>query len=313
MPRVSPKPSELFHYTGPDLEEPGYTTYKHLRDDCELDCEYLEECWTKFKQLGLADPDFLARFPAECPERIWEMRLACILAGWGIDLVPSPRRGAGMDYGIRLKEGRTVWVEATAPRSGEGADQVWAPNDTLLFGAEIERTTGLRYLNSIAKKREQFERAIQAQLVAPNDGLIIAISGVQIPLTDHQTPGEAPLIVKVLFGLGDSPFLVDLHSGRSRRGPPMPRPSFRKSRGSNVPSRLFLTPDAGEVTGVLFDPYGPKNRPETRGCVAGHDFIFVHNPHARVPLNIGQFGEGQEFFIRLDSIQQCARAEKEPT
>lgn len=305
---MSDQTSDLFCYRGPDRPGEGYVVYKHLRDweHAEEHRAYINEIWAQFRKLDLADPDFVDKFPAECPARIWEMRLASTLASWKFKLVPSPKRGAGMDFGIVLRGGRTVWVEATAPLPGEDGNpnQVSAPFDQVLYGAELNRTTALRYLGSIEAKRKQFARARDAGLVSSEDGLIIALSGSQIPMADVEAPGEPPLVVQMLFGMGPSPFLVELGSGQVRKGPPAIRPSFKKSSGSEVSSRLFCSPDAEEISGVLFDPLDVKNRPEARGRAAGEDFILVHNPFARLPLNVGQLPNGREFFIRLDSIDR---------
>jgi hypothetical protein len=302
---------DLFGYVGDDLPGDSYSVYKHLRDsrDCEEDRHYLRGLWEKFQALGLADPDFLKRFPRECPERIWEMRLACILDGWGFPMKPSPKPGEGPDFGIAMSNGRTLWVEATAPTPGaeESKDRVRAPCDQVIFGAELERTTSLRYLSAIAAKREQYRRALTMGLIQPDDGYTIAISGSQIPLADLDPPHEAPRIVKALFGIGAATMAVELGTGRVSRGWPERRVSFLKSAGAEISARLFVSADAAEISAVLFDPHHVKNRPEVRGTEMGRDFVLVHNPFAHVPFPIGALKSGREFFAAVTMEDRRAK------
>jgi hypothetical protein len=90
------------------------------------------------------------------------------------------------------------------------------------------------------------------------------------------------------------------------KGNAAPRASFRKSKGAEVTSRLFLFPEADEVSAVLFDPHHVKNRPEVRGQSAGSDLILVHNPFARLALKIGQLPNGREFFIQIGIVTSGA-------
>jgi hypothetical protein len=102
---------ELFWYDEPGLPDAD-EVYRHLATSswCEGDRDYLEALWQRYFGLGLADPDFLKRFPGECAARIWETRLACMFADWNVKLVPSPKRGAGLDFGLGLDSGATAWV-----------------------------------------------------------------------------------------------------------------------------------------------------------------------------------------------------------
>src|SRR5687768_8197150 len=95
----------------------GDAVYEHLRtsEPCEGVRQHLGQLWHDYQASNLADPDFIAKFPLECPQRIWEMRVFAILQASGVECVPSPRRGAGMDFGFKLTDGRKMWIEATAP------------------------------------------------------------------------------------------------------------------------------------------------------------------------------------------------------
>jgi hypothetical protein len=296
--------------TSPDLFSPeqGCEVFLHLRNSpyCEDVRVFVRGLWDRFRETGLADPDFTQKFPLECPQRIWEMRLACTLLGWGIRLIPSPKPGAGMDFGIDLTDGRRVWIEATCPAEGDAAspDKVSAPYDQVFSGASLDRTRALRYLNAVSAKREQFRRARDAGLVGDRDGLIVAISGARIPMGDVEVPGELPLIVKSLFGIGETTLVVEVGTGRAPYvGPALPRPFVRKASGSEVDAKLFGSPDAEEVTAVLFDPHHVKNCAEVSGRPAGTDFSLAHNPFARTPVSVGLLREGTEFGVLVGPLR----------
>lgn len=131
-------PNEKLFWYDPNLPDAD-EVYRHIATSkwCEGDREHLEALWSQYSALGLADPEFLDRFPKEFPARVWEMRLACLLAGWTLRLVPSPKRGAGLDFGISLKNGRVAWVEATAPSPGDPLkpDSVSVPVGQFFHGA----------------------------------------------------------------------------------------------------------------------------------------------------------------------------------
>jgi len=202
-----------------------------------------------------------------------------------------------------------MWVEATAPTPGaEGSnDRVRAPIGQPIFGAELERTTSLRYLSAIRDKRGQYRRALAAGLVHADDGYAVAISGSQIPLADLDPEHEPPRIVKALFGIGAATLTVELGTGNVSQGRPSQRVSFRKSAGEEISACLFLTPDAEEISAILFDPHHVKNRPERRGKEPGRDLVVVHNPFAHIPFPIGAVRSGREFFVALTMEDRRAR------
>jgi hypothetical protein len=208
-----------------------------------------------------------------------------------------------------MSNGHVMWVEATAPTPGaEGStDRVRAPVGQPIYGKELERTTSLRYLSAIKDKRDQYRRALAAGLVHTDDGYAVAISGSQIPLADLDPENEPPRIVKALFGIGAMTFAMELGTGRVSQDRPSSRVSFRKSAGEEISARLFLLPDAAEISAVLFDPHNVKNRPETRGKEAGRDLVLVHNPFAHVPFPVGALPSGREFFVALTSEDRRAK------
>ncbi|HMJ14091.1 MAG TPA: hypothetical protein VK524_21890 [Polyangiaceae bacterium] len=111
--------------------------------------------------LGLGDPEFVRRFPVECPSRIWELYLAHVFDSWGWQLVPSRKPGEGPDFGIDLtnRDGthNTMWIEATAPMPGTGPNRtgfhpIGRSSQAMAFGAELQRTQSLRILQALQAK-----------------------------------------------------------------------------------------------------------------------------------------------------------------
>ena len=204
----------LFDYRGP-LHDAKYAdsfkayTYFQTSEHSAEHRAALEVLWQRFQALGLADPDFLERFPFEVGPRIWEMRVACTFSGWGWRLRPSPRRGQGPDFGVLLSDGRVAWVEATAPGDAQGPEAVGAVlGRRVIVGGDVDRKIKLRYLSSIHEKRAKWKHWVETKLVSASDGFVIAISGSVVP-EGHFEMDELPRIAKIAYGLGDPTFIVN--------------------------------------------------------------------------------------------------------
>lgn len=280
--------------------------YTHLRtsEHCAEERAYVNERWSRFAALGLADPDFVSRFPVECGSRIWEIQLATTFADWGWTLMPTKKPGAGPDFGIRCSNGAVFWIEATAPTAGaekvvghRNPDKVRAPRGQVLRGGEIDRTVMLRYLSAIAQKREQHARAIAAGLVDQADGFGIAISGAMVPEAHFESEHEMPRIVRALFGVGNRVFTVPLDGGPVRYDRFADQESVAKSSGATIPARMFADASANEVGAGIFSGSYLKERPERNGHPAGHDYVFVLNPHAAQPFPFDAPPTGRVFYV----------------
>jgi hypothetical protein len=300
--------SVLFAYRGPSKNpqrSADFAVYEHIRDSewCAGDREALDTMWARFSALGLADPEFVERFPTEFGAKVWEMRLACALDAWGWKLMRSRSRpGHGPDFGIEMSDGRVMWVEATAPGNAEGPEAIHAPARVVLNGNDIDRKVLLRYLNAIDDKRKQYARWLSDGVVGKDDGFTIAISGSMVPEGLYELD-EMPRIVRVAFGLGRPTFTIPL---RGDGTPTTSRPAAlavtkRRADSTDVPiqSGLFVDGDAPEISAILFSQYDIKNRPEARGREAARDFVLVHNPFANVPFPFGEMRAGREFYMRV--------------
>ncbi len=312
-------PFPLLDYRGPlphEKYKDHFKVYEHIRDSecCEDDRAALRDLWERFEALGLADPDFVERFPSEFGSRVWEMRLTCTFEGWGWKLVPPKKRGHGPDFGIEMSNGHVMWVEATAPVNAEGADAIDAPPGVILNGNDIDRRVMLRYLNAVSGKREQYARWREKGIVSEADGFTIAISGSMVP-EGHFEMDEVPRIVKLAFGLGEQTFIVPIgdNAGEPRVGPRQAALTIAKNTRTGeakpIPSAPFIDDQAAEVSAILFSGAHFKIRPEAAGEEPGRDFVLVHNPFASAPFPFDRMKSGREFFMRMGVRDHRAGAE----
>jgi len=307
--------SPPFTYSGPlapkstPAQQHAFKVYEHLRDSqaCKGDRRYIYKIFRKFNKLGLGDPQFLERFPTECPSRIWEMYLAFVFDRWHWKLVPPRKRGQGPDFGIDMGNGSVMWVEATAPTSGQTPANR-PPEGDRFSGAALDRTLSLRYLSAISEKLGQFERAQRNGLVDEGDGYCIAISGSQLPRADLDEGPDPPRIVKALFGLGRMTTLLpvgDTHANHEP-GPILAAASRTKltdDGATAIPADLFSSSEVPAISAVLFSPNHIKNRPKR----PGRDFVLVRNPYAYVPFPPGQMKAGEEWGYELTGRKMTAR------
>ena len=309
----------LLDYRGPlpDAKHADhFKVYEHIRDSeyCEGDRAALRELWTEFDRLGLADPEFVKRFPSEFGARVWEMRLACTFAGWGWKLVPPKKRGHGPDLGIEMSNGHVMWVEATAPGNAHGRDAIEAPAGVVLNGDDIDRKVMLRYLNAISEKRAQHMRWREKGIVSEEDGFTIAISGSMVP-EGHFEMDDLPRIVKLAFGLGKQTFIVPIGDTDEppRLGPRQTALTVAKNTRAGVTkpieAALFLDDEARDVSAILFSGAHFKIRPEAAGQEPGRDFVLVHNPFGSVPFPFDRMKSGRAFFMRLGMRDHRSGAE----
>jgi|GEM_PF-6357713 len=304
-------PGDLFAYpeNGPidPANADAFAVYKHLRDDdCERHRRYIRRMWKRYYALGLHDPKFEKSFPDECPSRIWEMHLAFVFHAWGWLLVPSAKRGSGFDFGVRGFDpsiNATMWIEATAPGRGSGANVTgWTPGPFgvgYANGGELQRTQSLRFAQVIQEKRGQYVRALKNGLVTGDDGFVVAISGSRWDNTaDVGSIDGPPVIVRYLFGLGGSTYNVELGGERRvTQGPFRQALTIQKRTPVGVDDAtqagLFATAACPDISAVIFCPNHIKNRPRR----VGGDLSIIHNPFARVPFPRAGLRRGEEWWI----------------
>jgi hypothetical protein len=110
--------------------------------------QYCEKLWGKFEPY--ADRNFREDFARDLHTRFWEMYLANQLLELGFQLEPRQKK-VGPDLHLVIDK-RHIWIEATAPKQGEGVDAVnyFIPREP---GQLPEDRIILRFLSTISEKR----------------------------------------------------------------------------------------------------------------------------------------------------------------
>jgi hypothetical protein len=94
----------------------------------------------------------------------------------------------------------------------------------------------LRYTNALTTKIAKVESYRAKGIVKPTEAVLVAVNQGAIDLSDlHDV--EVPLLVRVLFGIGETVILVDPYADTSRAHVPR-MPSVRKHGGSDVDADL---------------------------------------------------------------------------
>ncbi len=173
---------------------------------------------------------FLSEFRKDFPARSWELYKLALIARSGASLAKSPRTGP--DFCATLPDGRRFWVECVVPRHGEGNNAAPPPPSHDANGRR-SGTIGpsdriaMRCTNAITTKIAKEEPYRAKGIVKPSEPVLVAVNQGAIDLSDlHDV--EVPLLVRVLFGIGEPVILVDpyahlwhppecLHDGGSLR------------------------------------------------------------------------------------------------
>ncbi len=275
--------------------------YHHLRNDCPEEVEYLESLWGTYEGLGIADPNFSESFPHECGARIWEMRLACTLHGWGWDLLAATASQDGPDFGVRFENGTVVWVEACTPTDGaetldgrRNPDKVRAGFGQFIWGKETDRTLFLRLMNSIHKKRKQRQGWLRAGVVQEDEGFVVALSGAMLSLALTEREDAPPRIVRCLFGVGEPQFALTTNDEVVRDGFATQRSVARKSGTEQAWTNLFCDSYAPDVSGVLYaGSYrrsGPRSTVTPQGATTSSSTVRLRRrPCRRSPFHVRVF------------------------
>lgn len=150
--------------------DPAYITASchYGRQDTK---QWLEDLWSQYQEY--ADRNFLKEArESYFSQRMWEMYLACVLLEKGIPLVPKKERGPDIQI---EKDGKSVWIEAVVPRSGEGRDAV----PELVYDVVSdypEEQILLRVTNSLYEKLKAYKKWQKNNIVKSDDNCIIAIN-----------------------------------------------------------------------------------------------------------------------------------------
>ena len=238
---------------------------------------FIEELWLRYR--GHEDPHFLRDAQTHFLERFWEMYLA--VSFMERDLKPSREGGAGPEFSCRYM-GQKIWVEAVAPGPGRGEDGVEEPEIGLATYVPTERIL-LRFTNALAEKRTRYLAAHKKGIIADQDCYVLAVNSRGIP---HAPYGNTlPFFVQALLPIGNPTMVINRATGEVTDSYYALRETITKTKGAVVSTTAFLDPQFSFVSAVLHSGVDCVNRPE----VLGDDFVVLHNPTARRPLELSAF------------------------
>lgn len=247
--------------------------------------------WIRFSEY--ADSQFLTELRLDPHARLWEMRVGNLLLDAGMRLDSSD---SGPDLLVsNLK--RKAWVECVASTAGVGGNEVAEPPVGEVFDDD-ETPRLLRWTASIVAKHKKWEeKYLPGGYVAVEDAHVVALGSGRVPSAGVMDLKRLPWIVRMLYGLGKD--YVAFRSDGTTRDGVHHRPQIKNSNGTLITTALFLDPQFASTSGVLFAASDAFNTEQRWGRP-----VFVHNPSARVPLEVGWLQQGagriREFYVNDD-------------
>lgn len=282
--------------------------YQSIRDDSKRsgERELLDEMWQVFKPF--ADKKFQRRIQNQFWQLAWELYLAYSLFKNGFELLPRPDGSPDI---CAQKDSQKIWLEATMPGLGEGADAV--PEGELLKVGEFsednkksnqkinresrkapEQKMILRYVNAISEKIKKIEVYRQKGIIGAGDRVIIAVNSNSF----YGRYGFFPLgkyFAKCLFGVGDFHINFSMNTGEALESGWDARKIVKKNSGAEVNQAIFWDKENKLISAALYGAELDFEKP-----AYGEEFLLCHNPLAENSL-------GQNVFSFCD---ECFASEK---
>jgi len=280
----------------PDAGYVATRDHPRNRDGREL-CEKL---WRLYARL--ADPNFREDARASFLQRFWEMYLAVTLQHYGMTLIRYGNEGP--EFFIESGE-RRIWIEAIAPKQGEGPDRV----PDVKYGAAIAEYVPvekilLRFTSALAAKRERYLAAVKKGIIRPQDGYVLAVNSRGIPRANISD--GVPYFVQALLPFGPVTVIVDTSTFEISDTFRAYRPSVRKANAAEVSTRTFLDPESEFCSAVLHSGVDCANHPSE----LGGDFAVLHNPQAAVPIDSSVFEWCGQLYLRDNQLHTEPRRTK---
>ena len=281
--------------------------YRIIRDEdrCIKYKSYMEHLWNTYQPY--ADKDFPKQLSQDFHARFWEMYLTCTLISKSFPVVPKNRISECPDIVIDDSP-RRIFIEAVtcdegAPINPDRVPElpVYDVNTIRTAKASVfpENEILLRYTGKILDKYKGYVTYLEKGIVSKSDSYIIALNSCKIRqaiLGDGVGGSDYPLIVKAVLPVGDKAIPISKLSGA-----PLPwyyqyRPNINRSRGSTIPTDLFLNDEYVGISGVLYSHTDIANLTTK----PGDDFIFIHNPKATVNAIPNEYFKfGIEYIVEI--------------
>jgi len=224
------------------------------------------------------------------------MYLTYSLLDFGFD-IKKKHRHEGPDVHI-IEAGQSIWVEAIAPSAGNGPDSISIPDGNEAFLVPEDKIV-LRFTSAVAEKYGKYQKYLSKGLVSNYDPFIIAINGQGVPFSSDD---GIPYIVQSVLPFGLPSIIFNFDTGEVEKSFYTYRPSIDKSSGVTISTDLFLSEDYAGISGLIYTQTDVTNIPNK----AGSDFLFLHNPLARNPLQLAWLRAGLEYRMDGDNLM-CRR------
>lgn len=278
--------TEMTTLLAPDIQ-PEDSLFALVRDNQQFTAQrqVVESLWARYQRY--ADPGFQQKISRRFHDHFWEMYLACALMDQGYQLAPK-YTDKGPDICV-LDSGQRVWLEASAPGPGEGADAIplpqVGPTDYVPEAKVI-----LRLRSALEEKWKKYQAYRANQIVAPADPYVIAVNGGYVPYASAVGFG-LPYIFQAVSRLGPKFTTLDRETLEMRDQGYSPLPAVRKVGGAQVPTDIFVDGGYEGISGVLYSGASIWNLPASHGS----EFVFIHNVRPANPLHKG-WVSGTEFW-----------------
>ena len=286
---------------------------------------FIEDMWRDYyPRVRTEERAFRGDLKEQPHARLWEMYLAVALEKCGFDLADKTRKGPD----IQICD-PTVWVEAVGSTDGDKGNKSAQPVSGIpeilpsgsMWGGPPEDQIILRCLASIKEKKNKLcgyddrkgkhhQGYIEKGIVNDTDPYVIALNTYKTSFAqfDHQhTPNHLPMIVKTVFGYGET-VLLQLYPTDGLSAPISSdrfdyiyRPHVK---GTEVLTDIFFQEEYSEISALIVSKVGFWTWHHGIPSSLSENFILVHNPLARNRLPNGWLKSGHEIWIEQGQLHK---------
>lgn len=249
-----------------------------------------DELWRDFEPY--AGEHFLAEFPYQFHQRWFEMYLAVTLLRAGLE-IRCPNEGTP-DVWVRLRDGRAMWIEATAPTGGDESNPDHVAHSPaakdgppVAYRVPTERII-MRVCGALRTKATQLEGYRDSGVIAAGE---LALAAINVSLIPHGFFDAERYGLAATYGVGPQYVVLDAHTGKKVDAGFQHAPELLRSSGSTVDAAPFLHQGFAHVAGALISQTDAANCPSPFGL----DLMLLPNPHAAPPYPVGQLPVGREW------------------
>ena len=177
-----------------------------------------------------------------------------------------------------------MYIEVTACKRGESPNGVPEQNvadiargESLLVDTIPENEMIIRITQAINDKYKQYKKWLHnVSWISGDSPLVIAVNTGSL---GHPEPGDLPLVLKPLFGIGHRQYRKE--AGRLVDSGWSARPAIGKNNGAQIEAHIFEDLEYAAISAVLYSETRVSDHPQS----IGEDCIVVHNPNAKNPID----------------------------